>query len=126
NTIFGETVLAPMVSVNPTPIPLVSDTAPRDQVISIVATRSGSMIVVEWETEREFSTQGFDVIGSKKGGGGGMVLNRSLIPAQEGTSGGGASYSFSVDRNRLKGSALIFIDLVKLDGTRVRFGPASF
>lgn len=125
NTIAGETVLAPMVSVNPTPVSLAPDTSPTDQVISIVATRLGSMMVVEWETEREFSTAGFDVIGAKKGGGGEVVLNRTVIPAQQGTTGGGASYSFQVDRSRLKGSALLFVDLIKLDGTRVRFGPAA-
>ncbi len=125
DAIRGETVLAPMVSVNATPVSLTPDTAPRDQVISITTSRSGSQILVEWETDREFATLGFNVVAAKKNGGGGTVLNRALIPAQAGTTGGGGSYSFGFDRSRLKGSALLFIELIKLDGTKARFGPAT-
>ena len=124
NTIFGETVLAPMVSVNPTPV-VPGGASPTDQVVSIVATKVGGDTNVEWTTEKEMFTDGFNLIGAKKGSQE-VVLNRSLIPAQEGTTGNGATYSFAVDRNRLKGSALLFVEVVKLDGSRVRFGPASF
>jgi hypothetical protein len=80
---------------------------------------------VNWDTGVELTTAGFNLIGTKKGGND-VQLNSSLIAAKEGTTGKGASYSATFDANQMKGSTLVYVEIVKTDGTKQRFGPASF
>jgi hypothetical protein len=125
DTIFGEMVISPLVSMNP--IPFAGDTGNpiADLVENISAVKSQGKLAVAWSTITELTTEGFNVIGTKKGGGE-IKLNSALIPAQEGTTGLGASYSAVFDGSKLKGSTSVFIDLVKIDGTTARFGPVGF
>ena len=125
NTIFGEMVILPVVSVNPTPIRAGNGTPVADLVTTITASKSQGKAAVSWETGIEMATVGFNVIGTKKHGGE-TKLNASLIAAKEGTTGRGAAYSIVFDAGQLKGSSLIFVEIVKTDGSKERFGPASF
>jgi hypothetical protein len=124
NTIFGEMVLSPVVSVNPNAISLAPAPPESDLITSLSATRSGGRVTVQWSTTNERMTQGFDVIGSKKSGKE-FRLNSSLIPAQEGTTGQGANYTMTFDADLLKGGSQISVDLVLLDSSRKRFGPVA-
>ena len=124
NTIAGEMVLSPVVSVNPNPI-RPSWTPVSDQVIELRAGRTGGKGSVEWTTGIELTTAGFNVIGTKKGGGGEVKLNDRLIAAKEGTTGRGATYTLVFDARKLKGSTSVYVEIVKNDGSKERFGPAS-
>jgi hypothetical protein len=125
NTIFGELVLSPMVSVNPNPIRSGTGTPVADLVTTIRASKSQGKGTVDWETGVEMTTAGFNVIGTKKNGGE-TKLNTSLIAAKEGTTGKGATYTVTFDAGQLKGSSAVFVEIVKTDGSKERFGPASF
>ena len=122
NTIFGEMVLSPVVSVNPSPLSITAPVPPADLITSLSATRSAGRVTVQWSTTNERMTQGFDVIGSKKSGKE-FRLNSSLIPAQEGTTGQGATYSMIFDADLLKGASQVSVEIVLLDGSRKQFGP---
>jgi hypothetical protein len=124
-TIFGESVVSPMVSVNTIPIRSGSGTPVTDVVTTIRASKSQGKGTVSWETGIESATSGFNVIGTKKGGGE-TKLNGSLIAATEGTTGKGASYTVTFDGGQLKGSTSVYVEIVKTDGSKERFGPASF
>lgn len=123
--IFGEGVVSPMVSVNPNPVRAGSGTPVTDVVTTIRASKSQGKGTVSWETGIEASTSGFNVIGTKKGGGE-VKLNGAIIDAKEGTTGKGASYTVTFDGGQLKGSTSVYVEIVKLNGTTERFGPASF
>jgi len=125
NTIFGEMVLSPMVSVNPNPVRSGTGTPVADLVTTIHASKSQGKGTVDWETGVEMSTAGFNVIGTKKGGGE-TKLNGTLIAAKEGTTGKGATYTVTFDGGQLKGSSSVYVEIVKTDGSKERFGPASF
>ena len=125
DTLFGEMVLAPVASVNTIPISAASGLPLMDQVTSLTSAKTQGKVTVIWQTSSEVTTAGFDVIGVKKGGTE-VKLNSALIPAKEGTTGKGASYSVVFEGGQLKGAALIYLDLVKTDGSRLRFGPANF
>ena len=125
NTIVGEMVLSPVVSMNPTPVQAGAATPVSDQVIDLRAGRTGGKASVDWSTGAELTTSGFNVIGTKKGGGGEVKLNDSLIAAKEGTTGRGATYTLVLDMRQLKGSTSVYVEIVKNDGSRERFGPAS-
>jgi len=125
NSILGEMVLLPVVSVNPTPIRAGLASPVADVVTTITASKSQKKVTVSWETGIEMATRGFNVI-SVKMNGSETTLNATLIPAKEGTTGRGASYSVTFDAGQLKGSSSLFVELVKLDGSSERFGPASF
>lgn len=125
NTIFGEMVLSPMVSVNPNPVRSGTGTPVADLVTVIHANKSQGKGTVDWETGIEMSTAGFNVIGTKKGGQE-TKLNGTLIAAKEGTTGKGASYTVTFDAGQLKGSSTVYVEIVKTDGSKERFGPASF
>jgi len=125
NTLFGEMVLSPMVSVNPVPVGISGGTLPPDLITNLTATKISGGVKVDWVTGSEHMTAGFDVIGAKKGGRE-LHLNATPIPRLEGTTGRGASYSVTFDSGQLKGSNLIYVELIGTDGSRKRFGPASF
>ena len=125
NTLFGEMVLAPVVSVNPAPILISDPVAVADVVTSLTAGRSRGDATVEWTTGAELSTAGFDLFGFKKNGGE-VKLNSALIPAKEGSSGRGATYSVTFGSSELKGSGAVVVELVRTNGSKERFGPASF
>jgi hypothetical protein len=125
STIFGEMVLSPMVTLNPNPVRSGTGTPVADLVTVIHANKSQGKGIVDWETGIEMSTAGFNVIGTKKGGAE-VKLNGSLIAAKEGTSGKGATYSVTFDAGQLKGSSAVFVEIVKTDGSKERFGPVSF
>jgi len=124
-TLFGEQVIAPAVSVNNSPIRSGSGTPVADLVTTISASKSQGKGTVNWDTGIEMTTAGFNVIGTKKNSGE-TKLNGSLIAAKEGTSGKGASYTVTFDAGQLKGSSSVFVEIVKTDGSKERFGPASF
>jgi len=126
NTIFGESVITPAISLNTNPIRAGSATPVSDQVIDIIASKTGGKGKVDWTTGIELTTAGFNVIGTKKGGGGEIRLNSALISPKEGTTGKGATYSLTFDGGQLKGSSTIYIEVVKTNGSKERFGPASF
>jgi len=125
NTISGETVLGPVVSVMPLSIRAGSASAASDEVIELRASKSQGKGSVDWTTGVELTTSGFNVIGAKKGGGE-VKINANLIAAKEGTTGKGASYSLSFDAGQLKGSSSVYVEVVKNDGSKERFGPAAF
>ena len=125
NSIKGQMVLSPGVSVNPNPIRAGSGTPVADLVTTISANKSQGKGTVSWDTGVEMTTAGFNVIGTKKGGSE-QKLNATLIAAKEGTTGRGASYTVTFDANALKGSTLVYVEIVKTDGSKERFGPASF
>ena len=125
NTIFGEMVLAPVVSVNPIPVRAGSATPVSDAISSVTASKSQGKGTVNWDTGIESATAGFNVIGTKKGGAE-VKLNSTLIAAKEGTTGRGASYTATFDGGQLKGSTQVYVEIVKTDGSKERFGPASF
>ena len=125
NTIPGQMVLSPLVSVNPNPVRSGSGTPVADLVTTISASKSQGKGTVNWDTGIEMTTAGFNVIGAKKGGNE-VKLNGSLIAAKEGTTGKGASYTVTFDAGQLKGSTLVYVEIVKTDGSKERFGPASF
>ena len=125
NTIFGELVVSPVVSVNPNPISP-NATPVADLVTTIVADKTGGKGKVDWTTGVEMTISGFNVIGTKKGGGNEVKINATLISAKEGTTGKGASYSVTFDAGQLKGSSAVYIEVVKNNGSTQRFGPASF
>jgi hypothetical protein len=125
NSIFGDIVISPVVSVNGNPIHVSTGTPVSDVVTVITASKSQGKGSVNWETGIEMTTSGFNVIGTKKNGGE-TKLNGSLIAAKEGTTGRGATYTVTFDAAQLKGSSSVFVEIVKTDGSKERFGPASF
>jgi hypothetical protein len=126
NTIFGESVVSPVVSLNLNPIRAGSATPVTDVVTTVTATKlPQGKGKVDWSTGIEMTTSGFNVIGTKKGGGE-VKINANLIEAQEGTTGKGASYSVTFEPGQLKGSSSVYVEIVKTNGSKERFGPASF
>jgi len=123
NTIFGEMVISPMVSVNHSPV-IINPTIAGDALASLSATKAQGKLTVAWTMQAEFTTAGFNVIALKKGAE--TRLNASLIPAQQGSTGVGASYTASFDSGQLKGATQVLLELVKLDATTQRFGPVFF
>jgi hypothetical protein len=124
NTLYGEVVLSPMVSVNPAPIVIGGVTLAPDVIADLTATKFPGGATVEWVTDSERMTAGFNVFGVKRGGRE-LRLNPTLILAKEGTSGRGAGYFASFVAGQLKGCASIYVELVGTDGSRKRFGPAG-
>jgi len=125
-TIFGEKVVSPLVSLDTNPIRIGSATPITDLVTTITATKlPQGKGKVDWSTGIEMTTSGFNVIGTKKGGGE-VKINASLIEAREGTTGKGASYTVTFDPGQLKGSSSVYVEIVKTNGSKERFGPASF
>jgi len=125
STLFGELVLSPTVSINPEPIGIVGGVSPSDIITQLTALKVSGGVKVGWVTSNERMTLGFDVFCLKKGGRE-LHLSPTLIPAQEGTTGNGASYSVNFDSGQLKGCSLIAVELVKSDGSRTRYGPVGF
>jgi hypothetical protein len=120
-----ESVVTPLVSVNGTPISLDTATPAADKVLNLSASKANGKANVSWDTSAELSTAGFNLIGTKKNGGS-VQLNSSLIQAKQGTTGGSASYSIDLSSGDLKGSTAVYVELVKTNGAKERFGPASF
>jgi len=125
DTLFGETVMSPEVSVNPNPVALYGPVTMPDVVTAISARRDAGTGLIEWSTAAEVNTIGFNVIGVKNNGRS-MRLNAELVAANEGTTGKGSTYTVTIEARELKGSSSFFIELVKTDGTTRRFGPARF
>ena len=125
NTIVGEATVSPLVSIDPNPVRAGTGTPVSDVVTTITAIKSQGKGTVGWSTGIELTTSGFNVIGTKKGGQE-IKLNPSLIAAKEGTTGKGAEYTVTFDGGQLKGSTSVFVEIVKTDGSKERFGPASF
>ncbi len=120
-----QSVVTPLVSVDRVPVSLDTATPVGDKVINLAASRAGGKASVSWDTTAEFQTAGFNLIGAKRNGGE-VRLNATPIPAKEGTTGQGASYSVALSGGDLKGSAAVYVEVVKTNGTTERFGPASF
>jgi len=118
-------VVTPVVSVNQYPLSLDTATPAADRIINLTASKAVGKVNVSWDTTAELSTAGFNLIGVKKSGGQ-VQINSALIPAQEGTSGAGASYSINLGPRDLKGSTAVYVELVKTSGAKELFGPASF
>jgi hypothetical protein len=125
NTLFGEMVISPEVSFNPLPYWPHNGTPVADQVTTIQANKTRGTATVDWETAAELATAGFNLIAVKNNGSE-WKLNDSLIAAREGTTGKGGSYGVSYDVVSLKGAHAVFVELVKLDGSKERFGPADW
>jgi len=121
----GERVLSPLVSINPIPVSADQATPVSDRVVNLVASKSAGKASVSWDTTAEFATSGFNLIGTKKNGGS-VQLNSTLIAAKKGTTGEGASYTVSLSSGSLKGSTAVYVEVVKTNGAKERFGPASF
>jgi len=121
----GESVYTPVASVNGIPISLDQATPVSDRVYNMLATKSSGKASVAWDTTAEFSTAGFNLIGEKKNGGT-VQLNSSLIQAKKGTTGEGASYDVSLGGGDLKGATAVYVELVKTNGAKERFGPVRF
>jgi hypothetical protein len=124
-SILGQKVISPAVSLDPIPVRAGSGTPVSDVVGQINTSKSQGKATVSWSTGVEMATAGFNVIGTKKNGAE-TKLNGSLIAAKEGTTGKGASYDVSFDASQLKGSSSVYVEIVKTDGSKERFGPASF
>jgi hypothetical protein len=125
STLFGEMVLSPMVSVNPAPVMIGAEAPTPDFITDLTATKTSGGVKVQWITPSENATAGFDVLGLKKNGRENL-LNSTLIPAKEGTTGRGALYSVTFDSGQLKGCKSIAVELVGTDESRTRFGPVGF
>ena len=125
-TSVGESAISPLVSIDVNPVRAGDGTPVTDVVGTINANKSQGKGTVSWSTGIETITSGFNVIGTKKGGGNETKLNASIIPAKEGTTGKGADYTVTFDASQLKGSSSIYIEIVRTDGSKERFGPASF
>lgn len=92
--------------------------APTAAVIrSFDATRTGARVLLRWRTASEVSLLGFHVY--REVGGRLTRLDRALIRAR---SPHGHSYSFR-DRTPRVGETMYWLEEVRLDGTRVRYGP---
>ena len=124
-TVAHEVVYSPFLSMNTNPINAAGATAAADRVMNIAAGKSAGKANVSWDTSLELSVAGFNLIGVKKGGAS-VQMNASLIPAKNGTTGESASYSVSLKSGDLKGSTAVYVELVKTNGAKERFGPASF
>ncbi|HEV8337333.1 MAG TPA: hypothetical protein VGR67_13025 [Candidatus Polarisedimenticolia bacterium] len=121
-----QPVYSQFVSVNATAgVNLATGTPASDRVLNLVASKTSGKANVSWDTTAELTVAGFNLIGTKKSGGE-VQLNSSLIPAKKGTTGEGASYSADLKAGDLKGSTAVFVEVVKTNGAKERFGPASF
>jgi hypothetical protein len=96
-----------------------------DKVVNLRASKASGKANVSWDTSAELTTVGFNLIGAKKNGGS-VQMNTSLIQAKQGTTGESASYSIDLSSRDLKGSTGVYVELVKTNGAKERFGPASF
>ncbi|MBN1996773.1 T9SS type A sorting domain-containing protein, partial [candidate division KSB1 bacterium] len=79
--------------------------------------------VIEWKTETETNTAGFNIYKSKDGKTGLVRLNDELIPAK-GTSTTGASYSFT-DVNVSPGVSYYHLEDINLNGGSEMHNPVS-
>ena len=120
-----QSVLTPVVSVNPIPVALDSATPSADRVVNLTASRTAAEANVAWDTTAELSTAGFNLIGVKKNGDR-VAISASMIVALEGTTGLGAQYSIDLSPKDLKGSTAVYVELVKTSGATELFGPVSF
>jgi hypothetical protein len=125
STLLGEMVLSPMVSVNPVPIGIAGGVAPSDLITELTGTKIPGGAKVSWITSNERMTAGFYVFGLKRNGRE-ILLNSTLIPAKEGTTGKGASYSMTFDSSQLKGCHAVDVELIMSDGSRTRYGPTRY
>ncbi|HEU5181173.1 MAG TPA: hypothetical protein VFW45_10285 [Candidatus Polarisedimenticolia bacterium] len=125
DTLLGEMVISPEVSFNSTPIPASSITPVTDKVTMIGTSKMRGAVTVDWETSVELVTAGFNLIVVKNNGAE-WKLNDALIAAKEGTSGRGGRYTSSYNAGSLKGAHAVFVELVKLDGSKERFGPTDW
>jgi hypothetical protein len=123
NSLLGEMVISPEVSFNPTPLQP-NATPVADRITTVYASKSQGVVTIDWETESELATAGFNLIGTRNNGTE-RKLNNSLIVAKGGSTGSGAGYSASFEGSRLKGSNAVYVELVKTDGSKQRFGPAE-
>jgi len=123
----GTNVFSPRVSVNGSPVSLDTATPAGDRVVNLQVAKKSGKTDISWDTTAELTTVGFNVIGTNRNGRD-VQLNTRLIPAKHGTTGEGASYSISLTASALKskGSTAVYIEIVKTNGAKERFGPASF
>jgi hypothetical protein len=96
-----------------------------DRVVNVKVTKKFGKTDVSWDTTSELATAGFNLIGTKKNGRD-VRLNARLIPAKNGTTGSGASYTMSIPASALKGSTSVYVEIITINGAKERFGPASF
>ncbi|NQT84409.1 hypothetical protein HQ563_15400, partial [bacterium] len=99
--------------------------APTLAAMSYIRTRGlDSEVLLEWRTEAEVGTAGFNVLRAESPEGPWVQLNEGLIPS-EGSSWGGASYSFT-DESREAGTAYWYcVEEVDSVGRTERY-PAQF
>jgi hypothetical protein len=119
-----EPVISQYVSMNSRPV-AAGATPVADRVVNVKVAKKFGKMDISWDTSAEFTTVGFNLIGTKRNGRD-VQLNAQLIPAKNGTTGDGASYSVSVSAGALKGSTAVYVEIVKTNGAKERFGPASF
>jgi hypothetical protein len=55
-----------------------------------------------------------------------VPLNAALIPAKEGTSGRGVSYTLTVEASQLRGSQAVIVELLRTNGSKQRSNPVPF
>ncbi len=85
--------------------------------IIIAQLANATPIRIDWETETEINTAGFNVYRSEQPTGDFVLLNDALIPS-DGNATSGASYSF-VDRNVSAGKTYYYrLEDVELDNSR--------
>lgn len=92
---------------------------------SLNATGQGDQVLVEWETETEVDTAGFNVLRAERSDGAGpwIKLNEELIPSR-GSSWEGASYAFA-DESREPGRVCWYsVEEVQSGGGTIRY-PAD-
>ena len=89
--------------------------------ISVAATRSKRGVLVSWRTAARVGTLGFNVYRQVEGKR--VRLNRSVIPARGSIAAGTYSY---LDRGAPRaGSALYWLEVVDVDGSRRWWGPVQ-
>ncbi len=102
-------------------------TVPEATLASISYFRARGLdsgVVLEWETEAEVDTAGFNVLRAESAYGPWVKLNQELIPSQ-GSSWDGASYDFSDDSREAGTPYWYCVEEVETGGSTQRY-PAQF
>ncbi|MGH2689077.1 MAG: thrombospondin type 3 repeat-containing protein [Actinomycetota bacterium] len=97
------------------------DCPPRDITISFKSPEGRGSGLVRWLTCREFNLLGFNIVALSNQGERSQ-LNDTLIPCTECVTGAGAFYSHIIPKH--KSGRSIFVEMLRLDGIVLVFGPA--
>ncbi len=91
---------------------------------SFTATADDSKVTIQWTTESEINTAGFNVYRSKEENSGYVKLNDSLIPGSD-DSTTGQTYSF-IDKSAANGITYYYkLEEIELDGVKNTYGQIS-